>query len=335
MFVTYNLENFGSELKKIRKSLGFSQIDVQEKVGVSVDTIRKIESGRVIPRYDTLELLSVAYKEDLLELLKNSRSNKFLMEFHDELDYIIACYDKYAAIALKERLHSNFNTDFKLSMVSPHELKQFMIFVDAIDQFHCEVTATYQNTINNLVNALQLTIPDYRLRRFRRYNYNYIEFRILLLISLFIAEEGNYTFSNQILYHILNRISDKSYSTKYIDYLIINIYFNIAYNFHMLNNYAKVIEVSDEGISFSLDKKTNHVLYSLYYRKGIAQYKLGYDDYLDSIITALYILKAARIPKLLEEYVKITQEQYGITLPPILQEILQEEQIPEPVIEHF
>ena len=89
MFVTYNLEYFGKELKKIRTRLGFSQAYVQEIVGVSIDTIRKIESGRVVPRYDTLELLSVAYKEDLLDLLKNSRSNKFLMEYHDELDYII------------------------------------------------------------------------------------------------------------------------------------------------------------------------------------------------------------------------------------------------------
>src|SRR5690606_24917653 len=97
MFVSYNLEGFGQELRRIRKNLGFSQAEVQQKVGVSVDTIRKIESGRVIPRYDTLELLSVAYKQDLLELLKNSRSNKFLMEYHDDLDYVIARYDKDTA----------------------------------------------------------------------------------------------------------------------------------------------------------------------------------------------------------------------------------------------
>ncbi|MGI6366625.1 MAG: helix-turn-helix domain-containing protein [Bacillota bacterium] len=125
MFVTYNLEHFGKELKKIRTSLGFSQAYVQEIVGVSIDTIRKIESGRVVPRYDTLELLSVAYKEDLLDLLKNSRSNKFLMEYHDELDYIITCYERGAAANLKEKLQENFSQDDSHSMVNPREFDQF------------------------------------------------------------------------------------------------------------------------------------------------------------------------------------------------------------------
>ncbi|MGI6365586.1 MAG: helix-turn-helix domain-containing protein [Bacillota bacterium] len=314
MFVTYNLEHFGKELKKIRTSLGFSQAYVQEIVGVSIDTIRKIESGRVVPRYDTLELLSVAYKEDLLDLLKNSRSNKFLMEYHDELDYIITCYERGAAANLKEKLQENFSQDDSHSMVNPREFDQFLIFVEVIDQFHTGA-ANSRSLRDELVDALRLTIPNYRLRGFRRYKYTYIEFRILLLISLLIAREGNFAFSNDILYYILDEISDKKYSTKYIDYLIINVYFNIAYNFHRMDNHAKALEVANAGIAFCLEKKTNHALYMLYYRKGVALYLLNQEDYMDSIITAFYLLKAVKIPNLLEEYRKITQEKYGITVP--------------------
>lgn len=315
MFVSYNLVDFGEELKKIRKSLGFSQAYVQKIVGVSIDTIRRIESGWVIPRYDTLELLSVAYKEDLLELLKNSRSNRFLMEYHDELDHIIACYEWGAAATLKDKLHKNFSDDANLTMVNPREFQQFLIFVDAIDQFHAGTARSSRSTRNDLVEALCLTIPNYRIRRFRQYNYTYIEFRILLLISLLIARENNFSFSNEILYYILDKISDKNYNTPYIDYLIINIYFNIAYNYHRLDNHVKVIEVSDAGITFCSEKRTSHVLYSLYYRKGIAQFILGEEKYLDSIATAFYLLKAMRMPSLLEEYIKISKEEYGITVP--------------------
>jgi hypothetical protein len=53
----------------------------------------------------------------------------------------------------------------------------------------------------------------------------------------------------------------------------------------------------------------------LYYRKGIAQFNLEDENYLDSITTAFYILKAIRIPKLLEQYVKITEDKYGILIP--------------------
>lgn len=315
MFVSYNLENFGKELRKIRKKLGFSQSYVQETVGVSIDTIRKIESGRVVPRYDTLELLSVAYKQDLLELLKSCRANKFLMEFHDDLDYIITCYDKEAAANLKKRLEDNFSHDIQLSMINPSELKQFIEFVDAINAYYSVFTVDRENTKAKLINALRLTLPDFKLREYKKYTYSYIEFRILLFISLFIAKEGQFIFSNRILFYILKTISDSKYTTKYIDFLIINIYFNIAYNFHMLDRHAQVIEAADAGIAYCLEHRTYHALFSLYYRKGIAQFNLGDEDYLDSITTAFYILKAIRIPTLLKQYRKITEDKYGISIP--------------------
>jgi transcriptional regulator with XRE-family HTH domain len=312
MFVSYNLEDFGKELRRIRTSLGFSQADVQRTVAVSIDTIRKIESGRVVPRYDTLELLSVAYKRDLLELLKGCRSNKFLMEFHDDLDYIITVYDNDAAAALKKRLLDNFSSDFQMSIINPLELKQFIGFVDAIDAFYSDFTSDRENTMVALVNALRLTIPDFTLKNYKNYTYDYIEFRILLFISLFIAKDGDYILSNKILYYILSSISDSKFTTKYIDFLTINIYFNIAYNYHMLDEHAKVIETANDGIAFCIEHRTSHALFSLYYRKGIAQFNLRDKGYRESITMAFYVLKAMGMLKLLEQYQKITDDKYGI-----------------------
>lgn len=315
MFVSYNLDDFGEALRKIRKSLGFSQAYVQEIVGVSIDTIRKIESGRVVPRYDTLELLSVAYKQDLLELLKNCRANKFLMEFHDDLDYIITCYDKDAATMLKKRIKDNFSPNLQLSMINPSELKQFIKFVDAVVAFYSEFSVDRENTKKDLINVLRLTLPGFNLRDYKKYTYSYIEFRILLLISLLIAKEGDYTLSNRILKYILKTITDRKYTTKYIDFLIINIYFNLAYNYHMLDKHLQVIETADAGIAYCIEHRTNHALFSLYYRKGIAQFNLWDESYLDSITTAFYILKAMRMPIVLELYRNITVDKYGIKIP--------------------
>jgi len=228
MFVSYNLDEFGKELRKIRKSFGFSRAYVQETVGVSIDTIRKIESGLVVPRYNTLELLSVAYKQDLLELLKNCRVNKFLMEFHDDLDHIITCYDKGAAAGLKKRLEDNFSNAAPLAMINPSELNQFIEFVDAVSAYYSEFRVDRENTKRDLINALRLTLPDFSLKDFKKYTYSYIEFRILLLVSLLIGKEGDNILSNGILYFILKTIGDNENTTKYIDFLIINIYFNIA-----------------------------------------------------------------------------------------------------------
>ena len=59
------MEDFGEEIKNIRRSLKMTQRSVRERVGISENTLMKIEKGLVIPKYETLELLSLAFKLDL------------------------------------------------------------------------------------------------------------------------------------------------------------------------------------------------------------------------------------------------------------------------------
>ncbi|KKC28553.1 helix-turn-helix protein [Caldanaerobacter subterraneus subsp. pacificus DSM 12653] len=74
----YDLEAFGEELKNIRKSLGLSQGDVSKHGFINRDTLRKIENGKVLPKQETLELLSHLYKKDLNELLLK-QGGRFLL----------------------------------------------------------------------------------------------------------------------------------------------------------------------------------------------------------------------------------------------------------------
>lgn len=317
MFTSYNLGNFGAELKKLRKSLGYSQSDVQELVGVSMDTIRKIESGQVIPRYDTLESLSVAYKHDLLELLKHSRSSKILLELHDDVDYLITCFTKKDFFKLKKELDKIYCSKGELSVFNICELEQFRIFIEAIKDYHENLLPEQQSSKIKLINALRLTIDNFNIYKFKNYKYSYIEYRILLLLSLLIAKDKNFKLSNKILYYILENSLNKASKNNYTNFLIIKAYSNLAYNFHMLDEHQKVIELSDEGINFSLSKETIHVIHSLYYRKGIALLHLKRDDYLDSLKAACFILKLTKKQELLELYLKITKDKYGIDIPDV------------------
>jgi transcriptional regulator with XRE-family HTH domain len=69
----YDLQSFGEELKNIRKSLNLTQKDVAEQISINIDTLRKIENGKVMPRQETLELLSIVFKKDLNEILLKYR----------------------------------------------------------------------------------------------------------------------------------------------------------------------------------------------------------------------------------------------------------------------
>ncbi|HAS74604.1 MAG TPA: hypothetical protein DCS67_10715, partial [Clostridiales bacterium UBA8960] len=87
MLSSYDLTNFSKKLKSIRNSLGYSQSEVAEKTGVNSDTLRRLENGMSIPRFDTLEVLSLFYKENLIILLDSYKVSSELSYFYDLIDY--------------------------------------------------------------------------------------------------------------------------------------------------------------------------------------------------------------------------------------------------------
>ena len=66
MFSSYDMKSFGVALRTIRESLNLTRSQVSEHLDMYTDTLRKIELGSVIPRYDSLEMLSQLYKIDIL-----------------------------------------------------------------------------------------------------------------------------------------------------------------------------------------------------------------------------------------------------------------------------
>lgn len=65
----YNLKGFGEALKEIRHTLHLTQKDISLKVSINLETLRKIENGLVLPKQETLDLLSSALNMDIAELL--------------------------------------------------------------------------------------------------------------------------------------------------------------------------------------------------------------------------------------------------------------------------
>lgn len=314
MFISYNLIEFGEKLKELRRALGLSQVDIQNLAGVSSDALRRIEKGEVIPRYETLELLSSIYKEDLLELLKNARVNRLLTEYHDELDEIITIYDDQKMKQLEEDIRKSFTGVNESKIVNPNEVSQFLLLIRGSSLYHSRFKSDHKDARTTLTDALKLTIPNFRLMDFKTYKYSYIELRILLLLSILIAEDEEVPLSTKILYFILDRLSGSA-ASKYHHFLIIKIYTNLCYNFHLEDNHRRVIKVANEGIAYCLSHETNHGLNSLYYRKGIAEYKMRHKTYKSTLFSAFFILKITGKQDLLDIYLEVTREQYGIEIP--------------------
>ena len=113
MFNSYDLSNFGNTLKQIRENLGYSRLQVSDNSGVHIDTIRKIEQGLTIPKYETLEILSPLYKTDLLNLLCKQRYNKSLYQFYKQIDSALINDDVKTFQKVQEEIKTVTN-DYKL-----------------------------------------------------------------------------------------------------------------------------------------------------------------------------------------------------------------------------
>nr|WP_300005478.1 helix-turn-helix transcriptional regulator [Tissierella sp.] len=73
----FYIAKFGKALRNIRKDLSLTLSKVTLLSGVNSETIRRIESGKVIPKFETLEFLSNVYKVDLNSLFLEYRVDDY------------------------------------------------------------------------------------------------------------------------------------------------------------------------------------------------------------------------------------------------------------------
>ncbi|NBG87068.1 helix-turn-helix domain-containing protein [Isachenkonia alkalipeptolytica] len=316
MFDTYDLKDYSLTLKRIRKSCGYTQSDVRKLVGIHEDGLRKIENGSVIPKYETLQLLSKAYKVDLLELLAHMKSDQSLMAYIQKVNEMITSNDieKFASVSKEihvfleknKRVFQLFNSD------EPLKLK---LYLEAIGEYFESHHESYVNAEILLIEALTLSIEEtFTIENLPDYPLNYFDISLLLLLGVIKRELSDTESSTLILNTCLERLDIFNIKTVTNDRMKLKLMYNLAYNNHTDDNYESVIEITSKAIEFAT---TNHILYSLpqlFYRKGIAEYQLGIDCYMDSLNKAITLLEVYGMEELKQKFIQTTLNLYGIEI---------------------
>ena len=313
MFSSYNLEPFGLELKRLRELNSLTQTDVQALCGINPDTLRRIENGYTIPKYETLEILSELYKVDLLDLLRSYRSNEKLYNYYDRLDSLICNYD----IKILKDLSADFEEfieDGKADLITPYTYDQFKLMIEGIRQYFSINEEEKLESLNTFVKALKLSIQDFDLLNYSRFNYNIIEKRILILIALGLAEQNSFELSNNYLNLVLDNMDLKTRVEYNVSLLIIKVYIQLSYNSHSLSTDQKAIDYANKGIVYSVQNNLMFGLYLLYYRKAVAEYLLGLEDHVDSFDKSITLLEIQGKKELVELYRDITNKKYGLNI---------------------
>lgn len=314
MFNSYDMKRFGEALKKIRNKYNITQKEISEQSGIHIDTLRRIENGFVIPKYETLEHLSIYYKSDLFELLNQTRSNLLLNSLYEELDnYILnnnitgikSILSQFQAIISQEANH--------LALIHPDEL----ILLDGLSSagllYYENTTESIKTAEKLLLNLLfqSTTVPSSDILVER--NTSFLEIRIILLLAIIEKSLKNYDNCQSLLLYLLSYITDETLILPQSQNYIPKIYLNLSYCEFMKGNDLKAIEYADKGISNNIKTNSLYCLFALYYCKGISEF-LSNQHYETSLKNCVALMKMQNLNDLYNKYQQITLKQYHINL---------------------
>ncbi len=280
----YNLNSFGNKIRNIRKALNFSQKEIAKITGIEDSTIRRIEGGKVLPKLDTLEILSPIYKEDLISLLIECRLD----------DYSIFCEIKNK-IEIKfdngeqDTLHNEFEAlNILLSSTkNPYYnnlISQLTLFTEAAIIYK-DNNNNNNTALDKLVEAIKITTTTFSLDNYDSFIYSSMELRILMNLAFVLNRLDNKEKYLDIIEFCVNEadIDDEIYP---------KLCHNLAGVYTRNKDFQKSLDFYNMGIKSCQENRNFNGLSLLYYGKGIAEYRLNKEEYIESLKTSIYLCKA-------------------------------------------
>lgn len=311
MFETYNMKEFGLYMRKLRQYLNMTQNNVAHLAGLSIDTLRRIERGEVVPRFDTLIILSEVYRIDLIDAIKRHSASGVFSTYYSRLDKLIISFDEEELKNLREDFF-RFSDRKKIDPpIAYNSQKQFLLILDGISEFY---NKHLDRSRELFVEALLITNPLFIIENYHHFNYTMVEKRILMMIALSFYRDEDYEMAKDILEHILENMvitMNSSFNNKLLNIKVIA---NISYLYHNMSRDQEARDYAIKGIEFCLINHISYGLANLLARKGVAEYYMGNPDYQQTLQQSISLLRIEKQDELAQYYVEIMQEKYGINL---------------------
>lgn len=309
MFEIFDLKSFGRYIKNLRCSLAFTQEDVSNLSGVSIDTLRRIENGKVLLRYDTLVLLSHAYKVDLLQMLKSYSNSNELFNYYHRIDDLILEYDIQTLKSIKEDFKEFTDSSLKQDLIQPLIYTQFELFIEGIQYYFSNST---EKAITCLEASLSTINTSLNVSNLKAYKLTAFEMRIVLLIALSFAKTNKITKSTLLLEECLIQCNFDFHASYNEKLIIAKIYMNLAYNEHRLDKHRKVLHYTELGMNYCCKHHISYMMSLLLFRKGIAEINLNNQNGLISLKRSISLLLSTNNEMLAIEYLKVLNDKYNI-----------------------
>ena len=315
MFSTYDMTEFGKTLRQARNNCRLTQSDVKRLAMIHEDTLRKLENGTNIPKYETLEILSSLYKVDLLELLKSKRMDERIYDYYHRMDKILVSYN----LEELELLYSEFNSPNTRNSMMKHllnrdEMVPLNLFIQCCKLLHTQSEDRFKETNQLLETFISKPTLDFNELSLEHNAFNDIEIRLLFMYGTVQMDLGYYDQSISILAFVIQYLSTTLSYSDHTTKVILKAYTNLSYSHHLIDQHENALKFANEGIDFALKNNSFYMMAHLYGRKAVAEYFLNSKDHIDSFTKCIHLFEISKQFEMAKLYKSICKDKYGIEL---------------------
>lgn len=300
----YNLFLFGERLKNIREKLGLTQKQVVDMAFIDERTLRRMELGKVIPKLETLEALSVIYKTDLVSAIIESRITDYSMLLQTQ---------RNIDLKLINEEMSNFENEFKLidKLLENIENEYYKILITQFKFFLYGIryykNKEYQSALNMYINAIKQTLNDFSLDNYKEYSFSLMEIRILMNIALVEDKCEQDEKYEEILKFCVNQCDENNE-------IYPRICHNLAGVYRKKEEYSRALFYDNKGIETCKKNMFADTLAVLYYGKAFAEYRLEKTEYKKSLDLSLQLCKIFEQIELMKQIIVNCEDVLGIDM---------------------
>jgi|LGOV01.1.fsa_nt_gb transcriptional regulator with XRE-family HTH domain len=310
--MNYNLEEFGAELKRIRINSFLTQKNVENMIGVNVDTLRRLENGKSLPKIDTLDKLSIIYSVDLYIIFNKYRHtiDNYISKRMKEISKLFHNYSYDQIKSEAEMLKSNFSSSsFHNDVLVTKKLKQFTEYLISLQNLNQSIADISRFDLTNLFNALGYSLNDFHDSNLS-FKFDKLEIRILILASIIYRAKGEFENSFKMIEEAHTQLMRNYTEDPEFLYLYITITYNRMTYFHRIDSFDKIDNLHTETLDLFDSEIGIQNIASYLIRIGINKHNRN-DDCSDEYINiAINLLKDSGNPVKAESFRKSLQRQY-------------------------
>ena len=300
----YNLFLFGKRLKDIREKLGLTQKQVVDMALIDERTLRRMERGKVIPKLETLEALSVIYKTDLVSAIIESRITDYSMLLQTQRNIDLKLINEEMSnfdneLKLIDKLLENIENEYYKILIT-----QFKFFLYGIRYYK---NKEYQSALNMYINAIKQTLNDFSLDNYKEYGFSLMEIRILMNIALVEDKCEQDEKYEEILKFCINQCDENNE-------IYPRICHNLAGVYRKKEEYSRALFYDNKGIEICKKNMFADTLAVLYYGKAFVEYRLEKTEYKKSLDLSLQLCNIFEQIELMKQIIVNCEDVLGIDM---------------------